>query len=76
MDKNRLNLDQRTMYYLRKFSIVDLNYLNSIKVNADTKKRLKLTLNEIYDNQVGIYVKARSFIDKMMKVENDLLRKD
>lgn len=76
MDKNRLNLDQRTMYYLRKFSIVDLNYLNSIKVNADTKKRLKLTLNEIYDNQVGIYVKARSFIDKMTKVENNLLKKD
>lgn len=40
------------------------------------KKRLKLTLNEIYDNQVGIYVKARSFIDKMTKVENNLLKKD
>ncbi len=58
-------LDQRTVYYLRLLSVVDLERLNSIKVKDQTKANLRRTLDEIYEHQVGIYVPAKKFLDQM-----------
>lgn len=65
LDKNRLHLDQRTIYLLRKFSTLDLSKLNSIKVKQVTKFNLRRALDEIYASQVGVYVKAKKFLDEM-----------
>ncbi|MGX5378077.1 DNA repair protein RecO [Ligilactobacillus sp. LYQ135] len=65
LDPNRLHLDQRTIYFLRKFSVIDLTKLNSIKVKDATKFNLRRALDEIYNNQVGVYVKAKKFLDQM-----------
>ena len=62
---HRLHLDQRTVYYLRLLSVVDLERLNSIKVKDQTKANLRRTLDEIYEHQVGIYVPAKKFLDQM-----------
>lgn len=65
LDIDRLHLDQRTVYYLRLFSALDLSQLHSIKVKAATKKKLRQTLDTIYSDQVGVYVKAKKFLDQM-----------
>lgn len=65
LDEHRLHLDQRTIYLLRQFSVLDLTKLNSIKVKDSTKRNLRRTLDEIYNSQVGVYVKAKKFIDQM-----------
>lgn len=65
LDPHRLHLDQRTVYYLRLLSVVDLERLNSIKVKDQTKTNLRKTLDEIYEHQVGIYVPAKKFLDQM-----------
>lgn len=65
LDKHRLHLDQRTIYFLRQFSILDLTKVNSIKMKDSTKRNLRRTLDEIYNSQVGVYVKAKKFIDQM-----------
>lgn len=65
LDPHRLHLDQRTVYYLRLFSVVDLSRLSSIKVRPETKTMLRKTLDEIYQSQVGIYVPAKKFLDQM-----------
>ena len=65
LDPHRLHLDQRTVYYLRLLSVVDLERLNSIKVKDQTKANLRKTLDEIYEHQVGIYVPAKKFLDQM-----------
>lgn len=65
LDEHRLHLDQRTIYFLRQFSVLDLTKINSIKMKDSTKRNLRRTLDEIYNSQVGVYVKAKKFIDQM-----------
>lgn len=65
LDEHRLHLDKRTIYFLRQFSVVDLTKLNSINLKETTKHNLRRTLDEIYNSQVGVYVKAKKFIDQM-----------
>ena len=75
LDKYRLHLDARTVYYLRLFSILDLNRLSSINVKAETKKNLQKTIDHIYQRQVGVYVKAKDFLKQLTTI-NQLLKSD
>lgn len=65
LDLHRLHLDQRTIYYLRLFSVIDLKQLHSIKVKDVTKQHLRHAIDTLYNDQVGVYVKAKKFIDQM-----------
>jgi DNA repair protein RecO (recombination protein O) len=65
LDPHRLQLDQRTIYFLRFFSQVDLRRLHSIKVKDQTKVKLRQALDQIYDNEVGLNLKARHFLEEM-----------
>lgn len=65
LDENRLHLSQRTIYFLRKFSVIDLTKLNSINVKDQTVYNLRRALDEIYNSQVGVFVKAKKFLDQM-----------
>lgn len=67
LDLHRLHLDQRTIYYLRQFSAIDLDQLRSVNVKNETKKCLRQTIDTLYNDQVGVYVKAKKFIDQMGK---------
>lgn len=60
LDEYRLHLDKRTIYFLRQFSVVDLTKLNSISLKETTKRNLRRALDEIYNSQVGVYVKAKN----------------
>lgn len=65
LDPHRLHLDQRTIYYLQAFSVLDLKKLGKVELRTETKQRLRQTLDLIYDHQVGIYLKAKKFLDQM-----------
>lgn len=65
LDSQRLHLDAKTVFYLRKFSVIDINRISTINVGDKTKENLAKALTTIYDGQVGIYIKAKSFIEKM-----------
>lgn len=65
LDQYRLHLDQRTIYYLRQFSVIKLTQLNSINVHEDTKQHLREVLDQIYDDSVGLHLKSKRFIDQM-----------
>ncbi|GAY73076.1 DNA recombination and repair protein RecO [Lentilactobacillus kosonis] len=64
-DPYRLHLDQRTVYYLRLFSVVDLRKLNKIDVNDDTKSRLRQVIDQIYSRSVGYVPKSKKFLDQL-----------
>lgn len=66
-DPHRLHLNQRTIYYLRLFSVLDLNRLNSIQVKPETKKELRKTIDQIYNDLVGVHLKSKKFIDEMQQ---------
>ncbi|CAJ2235193.1 DNA repair protein RecO [Fructilactobacillus sanfranciscensis] len=64
-DSHRMHLDQRTIYYLRLFSAVDITKINNIKVNRVTKQKLRQVIDKIYDNSVGLNLKSKKFLDQM-----------
>lgn len=65
LDPHRLHVDQRTIYYLRQFSRLNLDQLSSIEVREVTKKHLRHVIDEIYDDGVGLRLKSKKFIDQM-----------
>ena len=72
LDERRLHLDQRTVYYLHRFSTLILQKLNSIKINSTTKRRLQFVLDSLYDNEVGLNLKSKKFIRQMGQWEEKL----
>lgn len=72
LDERRLHLDQRTVYYLQRFSTLNLQKLNSIKINSTTKRRLQFVLDLLYDNEVGLNLKSKKFIRQMGQWEEKL----
>lgn len=72
LDERRLHLDQRTVYYLQRFSTLNLQKLNSIKINPATKRRLQFVLDSLYDNEVGLNLKSKKFIRQMGQWEEKL----
>lgn len=72
LDERRLHLDQRTVYYLQRFSTLNLQKLNSIKINSTIKRRLQFVLDSLYDNEVGLNLKSKKFIRQMGQWEEKL----
>ncbi|UQS85442.1 DNA repair protein RecO [Apilactobacillus apisilvae] len=65
LDLHRLHLNARTVFYLRKFSIVDISKISKIKVNQNTKDELRRVLDKIYKDSVGINLKSKHFLDQI-----------
>lgn len=65
LDDFRLHLDQKTVYYLRQFSVIKLDQISSINVKPATKKMLRKVIDELYEENVGLHLKAKHFIDQM-----------
>ncbi|MFT8469550.1 DNA repair protein RecO [Oenococcus sp.] len=69
MDEHRLHADPAAIYYLRLFSRLDLEKIHSIKVSDKIKRSLQRVINLIYDRQIGLKTRARSFIEQMNGLE-------
>lgn len=65
LDPHRLHTDPRTIYYLRRFSVVNLDQLSSVEVHPATKQHLRQVIDAIYDDGVGLRLKSKRFIDQM-----------
>ncbi|MEX0380640.1 DNA repair protein RecO [Leuconostoc sp. MS02] len=72
LDEHRLMLDQKTMFYLRQFSVIDLRQIHQIKISVTTKRGLQRVIDYIYDNQVGLKPRAKKFIEQMHAWQNTL----
>ena len=73
LDDHRLMLDQKTVFYLRQFSIIDLRQINQINISETTKRGLQRVIDHIYDNQIGLKPKAKTFIEQMHAWQNTLI---
>ncbi|MFB9769537.1 DNA repair protein RecO [Lactiplantibacillus modestisalitolerans] len=65
LDPYRLHASQAAIFYLRRFSVLDLAKVRSIKVKPATAAQLRQILDEIYNHSVGIRLKSKRFIDQM-----------
>lgn len=72
MDDHRLHLDQKTVYYLRLFSTIDISKLGSVTLSPMTKRGIQRVVDYLYDQQVGFQPKEKRFIQKMAAFEGQL----
>ena len=72
LDPRRFHLDRRTVYYLQQFAQLNLQRVNNIKINPVTKLRLQTVLDTIYDDQVGLRLKSKRFIQQMHRLEQKM----
>lgn len=72
LDPHRLHLDRRTVYYLQRFASLNLQHLRSVKVNPTTKRRIQAVLDSLYDDQVGLTLKSKRFINQMQRLEQKM----
>lgn len=71
-DPYRIRLDQRTTGYLQLLSTVDLTKVTSINVSDYIKQRLQKLIDTIYNNQVGLHLRSKTFIRQMESWDSQL----
>lgn len=72
MDDHRLHLDQKTVYYLRLFSTIDLSKMGKVNLSPVTKRGIQRVVDYLYDRQLGFQPKEKRFIQKMAAFEGQL----
>ncbi|RNE44368.1 DNA repair protein RecO [Lacticaseibacillus paracasei] len=71
-DLHRLHASPRVIFYLRRFSTLDLGKVERINVKPDTKAELRRILDVIYTDMVGVTPKAKRFLDQMQQWQDRL----
>ena len=66
-DIHRNHLDPNVPYLLDRFQTVSFEELRSISVKPEMKRKIRLFLDEIYGDYVGIHLKSKTFIDDLDK---------
>ncbi|MEL3972856.1 DNA repair protein RecO [Rossellomorea oryzaecorticis] len=64
-DPHHLPLSQGTVKLLRLFYYFDINRLGNISVKDETKDQLKRVIRTYYDENSGLTLKSRRFLDQM-----------
>lgn len=75
-DEHRLELSAKAVFYIQQFSVVDLAKVNSINVGAETKADIQKFIDLLYENSVGIHIRAKRFLDQMAKWQNVLVNRE
>lgn len=70
-DPHRFHAGAKTIYYMRRFSVVNIAQIQSIKINNTTKAELRTILDQIYSDTVGAYPRSKRFIDSLGQWNQD-----
>lgn len=73
LDNHRYHADPRAIHFIRLFSTVSYDKVQDINVKSETKTAIRQTIDELYDEYVGIHLKSKKFIDQMKSWEDTLL---
>ena len=64
-DERRAHWDPNALYLLDRFQVVKFSELETISIHDEMKKELRKCLDQLYDEYVGIHLKAKKFIDSL-----------
>lgn len=64
-DPYRLHLAPKVVRYLQLFAHLDLRKVARVTVDSATKRGLDRALTQIYDDQVGLHLRSKRFLDQM-----------
>ncbi len=69
MDPSATPLNEKLFQVLRVIRYADIDRIGNISIKEENRKKLRLMLNEYYDQYGGFYLKSRKFLQQL-----DLLR--
>lgn len=64
-DDYRSHLDPNVLYLVDRFQAIHFDELKTISVKHEMKRKLRLFIDDIYDNYVGLRLKSKKFIDDL-----------
>ncbi|MEE0950457.1 MAG: DNA repair protein RecO, partial [Streptococcus equinus] len=64
-DEHRSHLDPNVLYLVDRFQAIQFDDLKTISVKPEMKRKLRLFIDDIYDNYVGLRLKSKKFIDDL-----------
>lgn len=74
-DPYRLHLAPKVVRYLQLFAHLNLQQVGAVAVDDRTKQGLDQALTKIYDNQVGLHLRSKRFLDQMASWTTRLQRR-
>lgn len=75
-DERRLHASPKAMHFIRLFSVLSFDKLNTVSLKKQTKLEIRYVIDELYDELVGLNMKSKRFINQMHQWESILKRKD
>lgn len=76
MDPRRYHADPRAVYFIRMFNSINYDAINTINLKPETKKAIRQTLDQLYDEYIGLHLKSKKFIDQMSEWQDVLKPKE
>lgn len=73
-DTQRMQANPRAILILSKMAHLNLEQLGSLTLKAETKQDMARVMDKIYDDQVGIHLRSKSFIQQLHSWQNRLSR--
>ncbi|RZI49445.1 DNA repair protein RecO [Lactococcus kimchii] len=64
-DLRRSHLDPNVLYLVNLFQEISLNELQKISLKPEIKEKIRQFIDGLYDEYVGIHLKAKKFLDSM-----------
>lgn len=72
LDDNRYHADPKAIHFIRLFSAITLDKIESIDLKPETKLAIRQTIDLLYDEFTGVRLKSKKFIDQMKSWEGML----
>ena len=60
----------KTIKLIRMFYYVDIAKISTLNVSDEVKKEINKFLDEYYDKYTGLYLKSKSFLNKLLKLDS------
>ncbi|MFV0561375.1 MAG: DNA repair protein RecO [Enterococcus sp.] len=64
-DPHRYHADPRAIYFIRMFSAISYDQITGIHLKEETKQLIRQTVDQLYEEYVGLNLKSKKFIDQM-----------
>lgn len=66
-DAKRSHLDPNVLYLVDQFQAISFAELETISIKPEMKQKLRLFIDQLYEEYVGIHLKSKKFIDDLGK---------
>lgn len=66
-DPRRSHIDPNVLYLLDQFQSISFSDLETISIKAEMKQKLRIFIDQLYEEYVGIHLKSKKFIDDLDK---------